>query len=155
MSATRTVVTRISAIAAVIAISASVAACDIVTRVSGPTEWTQQVELQDGSTQTITVRDTSGRIDSVEFDPPGVEDPGVIANPAGDPNIVLVPWTGGACDTETDIEFTAADAGLAGTIQIETSGDVCVMMAVPHLLELRLNTPIPADLVTLEPAPAN
>ncbi len=153
MPATRTVASRLAATAAVIAIVASVAACDIVSRVSGPTEWTQEVELQDGSKQTISVRDTSGRITQVEIDPPGVQDPGEITNPDGQPNVVLVPWTGGACDTTTDIEFTAAGTGLAGTIKIQTSGDVCVMMAVPHLLQLTTNVPMPAASVSFVTAP--
>ena len=79
--------------------------------------------------------------------------PGVIANPDGQPNVVLVPWTGGACDTETTIDFAAQGDGLAGTLAIQTTGDVCVMMAVPHLLRLTTNVPMPAASVTLQPAP--
>ena len=66
--------------------------------------------------------------------------------------MVLVPWTGGACDVDTQIDFAAQGDGLAGTLQIETSGDVCVMMAVPHLLRLTTNVPVPAETVSLESA---
>lgn len=142
---------RLTAILALVTLSVSVAACDIVSQVSGPRSWSQGVELQDGSTQTITVRDTSGRITNVEIDPAGVQDPGQIANQDGSDNVVLVPWTGGACDVQTTIEFAAAGDGLAGTLRIETEGDVCVMMAVPHLLRLTMNAPTPADTVTLTP----
>ena len=152
MPATRITVTRLATIAAVLVLATSLAACDIVSRVAGPREWTQEVELQDGTKQTITVRDTSGKIENVEIDPPGVQDPGVIANPDGEPNVVLVPWTGGACDIETQIDFAAQGDGLAGKLQIETSGDVCVMMAVPHLLRLTTNVPMPAASVSLESA---
>ena len=150
MPATRTTVTRLAAVIALLALATAVTACDVVTTVTGPREWTQQVTLQDGSTQTITVRDTSGKIANVEIDPPGVQDPGEIANPAGEPNVVLVPWTGGACDTETSIDFATQGNGLAGELRIETSGDVCVAMAVPHLLRLTTNVPMPAASVTLE-----
>lgn len=152
MPVARSTLGRLAAVGALLLLVSAVAACDIVSRVSGPTEWSQEVELQDGSKQTITVRDTSGRITGVEFDPPGVQDPGVIANPDGQPNVVLVPWTGGACDTTTDIEFAAAGTGLAGTLRIETSGDVCVMLAVPHVLQLTTSVPVPAASVTLTPA---
>jgi hypothetical protein len=142
---------RLTAVLAVVLLSLSVAACDIASQVTGPRTWTQQVELQDSSTQTITVRDTSGRITDVEIDPPGVQDPGQIANEGGNANVVLVPWTGGACDTQTDIDFAAAGDGLAGTLRVRTSGDVCVMLAVPHLLRMTMNAPTPADQVTLTP----
>jgi len=153
MPATRTTVTRLSTIAAVLVLATSLAACDIVSRVAGPREWAQGVTQQDGTVQSIIVRDTSGKIENVEIDPPGVQDPGAIANPDGQPNVVLVPWTGGACDTETTIDFAAQGDGLAGTLRIATSGDVCVMLAVPHLLRLTTNVPMPAASVTLTPVP--
>jgi hypothetical protein len=151
MSAIRPAVIRLTTVAAVLLLATGLAACDIVSQVTGPRTWTQEAELQDGSTQTITVRDTSGRITDVEIDPPGVQDPGAIANPPGEPNVVLVPWTGGACDTKTEIVFDAQGDGLAGTIRIETSGDICVMLAVPHLLRLTTTGPMPAASVSLEP----
>jgi hypothetical protein len=154
MPVTRTRVTRIGAIAAlVLSLAVGVAACDIAARVVGPREWSQGVLLQDGASQVITVRDRSGRIENVEIDPAGVADPGAIANPPGEPNVVLVPWTGGACDRTTTIEFVGQGDGLAGTLAIETSGEMCVMLAVPHLLRLTTNGPMPAASVTLEPAP--
>jgi hypothetical protein len=153
MPATRTSLTRLTVLATLLALAATVAACDIVSSVAGTREWTQQVERPDGSTQTITVRDTSGRITDVEIDPPGLQDPGVIANPDGKLDQVLVPWSGGACDTETTVDFAARGDGLVGQLQAKTSGDVCVMMAVPHVLRLTTNVPMPADSVTLEFVP--
>jgi hypothetical protein len=150
MAATRTTVARLAAIAAVLVLASSVAACDIVSRVAGPREWAQGVTLPDGTVQSIIVHDTSGKIENVEIDPAGVQDPGAIANPDGEPNVVLVPWTGGACDIETSIDFAAQGDGLAGELQIETSGDICVAMAVPHLLRLTTNVPMPAASVSLE-----
>jgi len=151
MPVTRTTATHLLALAALLALASSLTACDIVSSVTGSREWTQGVTMADGTLHTITVRDTSGKIENVEIDPPGVQDPGVISNPDGQPNQVLVPWTGGACDKTTTIEFAAQGDGLAGTLQIQATGDVCVMMAVPHLLRLTTNVPMPADQVTLTP----
>jgi hypothetical protein len=153
MPAQRSRISRLAAVSALLIVAAGVAACGPLTRVAGPTEWVQEVGLQDGTKQTITVRDTSGRISQVAFDPPGVQDPGAIANPAGQPATVLVPWTGGACDVRTTIEFAAQGQGLKGTVAVETSGDMCIMMAVPHLLQLTTDGPMPAASVTLEAAP--
>ena len=151
MPAARPSIGRLTSVVALLLVATDIAGCGGLTRVTGPREWSQQVELQDGSTQTITVRDTSGRIENVEIDPAGAQDPGTIANPDGQPNVVLVPWSGGACDVLTEIEFAAQGAGLWGTLKVETSGDVCVMMAVPHLLRLTTSVPMPAATVSLEP----
>ena len=135
-----------------VVLALALSACTTITdTVTGPRQWTQASELVGGGTYTIDVRDTSGRIDNVEIDPPNVAAPAEgVANPPGQPNVLLVPWTGGACDTETDIDFAAQGQGLAGTLRIQTTGDVCVMMAVPHLLRLTTNVPMPAASVTLE-----
>ena len=125
------------------------AACNITTVVSGPREWTAEAEGVDGSKTSITVRDTSGRLTNVEINPVGVS-ANEISNEA--PNVVLVPWTAGACDTSTVIEFAAAGQGLAGTLDITTSGDICTMQAIPQVLRLTSDAPLPADQVMLVPA---
>ena len=68
---------------------------------------------------------------------------------------MLVPWTGGACDKRTEITFQAAGQGLAGTLEITTEGDMCIMIAIAHQLRLTSNEPLPAAQVTLEPAPTS
>jgi hypothetical protein len=151
MPATRTVATRLGGLAALLVIASTLAACSTVARVAGPREWTQELGQADGGKQTIVVRDTSGRIENVEIDPVGIADPGVIANPGAQPNVVLVPWTGGACDSRTEIEFAAAGEGLKGTLKITTTGDMCIMLAVPHVLRLTTIGAMPAGTVTLEP----
>jgi hypothetical protein len=130
-----------------------VGACSITSSVTGPREWTQTVEADGGSTQEIVVRDESGRLTDVQIDPQGAPMAAEISNPPNEPNVVLVPWTGGACDVKTTITFKAAGQGLAGTLKVETSGDICIMIAIPHQLRLTAATPLPAAQVTLEPAP--
>ena len=153
MPAQRSLATRLAAASALFVVVGAVAACGPLARVAGPAEWVQEAELPDGTKQAITVRDTSGRILDVRIDPVGVPVAETITNPAGQPATVLVPWYGGACDVQTTIEFAAEGQGLKGTLAVETSGEMCVMMAVPHLLELKTEGPMPAASVTLEPAP--
>ena len=136
------------------AASIAVGACSLTSSVTGPREWTQEVTADDGSKQTIVVRDESGRLTDVQIDPQGVPIAQEISNPPGEPNVVLVPWTGGACDVRTEITFKPAGQGLAGTLRITTGGDICIMIAIPHQLRLTAATPLPAAQVTLEPAPA-
>jgi hypothetical protein len=101
------------------------------------------------------VRDESGRLTNVEIDPAGVPVAMEISNPPGQANVVLVPWTGGACDKRTEITFKAAGQGLAGTLRITTEGDMCIMIAVAHQLRLTSNEPLPAAQVTLEQVSAS
>ena len=151
MTTARHPAVRLSFVALVLAIAAALSACGQLTAIAGPREWGLDTTSTDGTTHKVVVRDTSGRITSVEFDPPGVQNPGTITNPDGKLDMLLVPWTGGACDVNTVIEFAAAGQGLAGTIATETSGEVCTMIAIQRLLRLTLNTPTPAASVTLEP----
>ena len=130
-------------------------ACGAASSVIGPREWSQTVTAADGSQQDIVVRDESGRLTNVEIDPAGVAMATEISNPPGEANVVLVPWTGGACDKRTEISFKAAGQGLAGTLRITTEGDMCIMIAIAHQLRLTSNEPLPAAQVTLEPAPAS
>ena len=149
----RRAVPRVLPLVAVIALVAG--ACSLTTSVTGPREWKQTVETDGGATQEIVVRDESGRLTNVEIDPAGVPMAMEISNPPGEANVVLVPWTGGACDKRTEITFQAAGQGLAGTLKITTEGDMCIMIAIAHQLRLTSNEPLPAAQVTLEPAPTS
>jgi hypothetical protein len=135
-----------------VVVAASLVACG-TTAVSGPRTWTAEATLQDGTKQTISVHDESGRLTNVEINPAGVAMASEISNPAGSENVVLVPWAGGACDVTTDFVFTAAGQGLAGTMTVTTSGQVCNMMAIQQQLRLTSNAPLPAAQVTLTRAP--
>lgn len=133
-------------------LAVALAACSL-TAVSGPREWSQQVTLADGTVHTISVRDESGRLTNVEINPPDVAMASEISNPAGSENVVLVPWAGGACDVDTAFVFSAAGQGLAGTLKVTTSGQVCNMLAIQQQLRLTSGAPLPASQVTLDRAP--
>jgi hypothetical protein len=134
------------------AVAVSLAACGL-TAVAGPREWRASAARADGTSVEIVVRDTSGRIAEVEFDPANVQPPVEIANAAGDATVILVPWAGGSCDTLTEFSFVARGQGLVGTVRTTTTGQVCDMMAIQHVLRLTMTAPMPAALVTLDPAP--
>lgn len=131
----------------------ALAACSITSSVTGARDWSSEATLPDGTTQTITVHDESGRLTNVEINPAGVPFASEISNPAGSDNVVLVPWAGGACDVKTEFVFKAQGQGLAGTIKVTTSGEICTMMAIQQQLRLTSNAPLPAAQVTLDPAP--
>ena len=143
-------VVRLVPLLAVVAFAVS--ACSAARTVTGGGEWTQELAGSDGAKQTVVVKDESGRLTNVEIDPQGVPMAMEISNPPGEANVVLVPWTGGACDKRTEITFEAAGQGLAGTLKITTEGDMCIMIAVSHQLRLTSNAPLPAAQVTLQPA---
>jgi hypothetical protein len=117
-------------------------------RVLGPREWTMQAARTDGTSYSIRVRDTSGRIDNVEIDPtepvPQLDSP---ENPPGEPNLVLVPWTGGECDTQTDILIEGGGPGLVITVATSSTATACNDVGVPHMLRIRGSSPLPAGAV--------
>lgn len=133
------------------AIALTLAAC---TTITGPREWSQAVVSTAGETYTIRVRDATGRIDSVDIDPAGVTaPPDAVANPAGQPNVLLVQWTGGACDDRTDVDIVAGGPGLAITIRTTARPVDCDAIGVGHLLRLTAGEPLPANAVTVTTAP--
>lgn len=135
---------------AVVALSA--AACDL-TRFSGIRAWSAAAESVNGRTFVVNVRDTSGRIDNVEIDPEGSDPFGEIANPPGQPNVLIVPWTGGSCDEQTDIEIVADGAGLSISMSTRSTAGACDAMGVGHLLRITGSSPLPAAAVTFQTMP--
>src|SRR5512144_3097539 len=96
------------AAALVLAVATSsvlVGGCDALVTSRG---WALSASRPDGRSFGVEVRDLSGRIRDVTVDPPGFEQMW-FANPAGQPNVAIVPWTGGACDTRTVIEIRNVD----------------------------------------------
>lgn len=123
-------------------------------RIVGPRDWTQTAELADGRSIVVNVRDTSGRIDDVEVDPPAMDPvPDAVVNPPGQPNVLVVTWTGGACDERTDIEIAANGPGLAITINTTVANRDCDAIGIGHVLRLTSSQPLPANAVTVMTRP--
>ena len=136
-----------------IVIAALVAAFTLVgcsiTRVSSPRDWTDTAVTGAGNTVTVTVHDTSGRIESVEFDQTDVRQVNGVANPAGQPRVLIVPWTGGACDETTAIDIAAAGSGLSIAIRTTVAPGACDAIGIGHALRLTGLEDLPASLVTV------
>lgn len=142
---------RSLAATALFAVALTLAAC---TTITGPREWSQAVGSTDGETYTITVRDTTGRIDDVDIDPANVAaPPDAVTNPAGQPNVLLVQWTGGACDDRTDIDIAGNGQRLAITIRTTVRPVDCDAIGVGHLVRLTAGEPLPANAVAVTSAP--
>ena len=126
----------------------SAAACD-VNRVQGPRTWTAGTQSVSGKTFVVNVRDTSGRIEDVEIDPQAVQGLGGPANPPGQPDVLIVPWTGGTCDEQTDIEVAANGSGLSISITTATAAGDCDAMGVAHAIRLTGSAAVPVASVTV------
>jgi hypothetical protein len=122
-------------------------------RVASPRDWIASAELVAGGTVTIAVRDESGRIDNAEIDPPGVVVAAPVSNPAGQPNVVIVSWVGGACDRQTDIGVMGAGQGLAVTVHTTVAPGDCDAIGVGHVVRLTSSEPLPAAAVTVRTEP--
>ena len=132
----------------------ALAGCEITGSVRGPRTWTAAVEATSGRTSIIQVGDTSGRIDDAEIDPADLPAMGDIANPPGQPNVVVVPWTGGACDERTDIAISGAGNGLSIEIRITTAPGDCDAIGIGHALRLTGSGPLPPGAITVRIMPA-
>lgn len=123
-------------------------------RVTGPRQWISTAQLTGGGTQTIDVRDTSGRIDNLEIDPTGVNTVEGVSNPQGQPNVVVVSWTGGACDTRTDVAIAAVGGqGLGITISRRVAPGACDAIGVGHVLRITSGQPLPAGAINVNTEP--
>ncbi len=130
----------------------TLAACG---RVVGPREWTASADLVAGGTFAVTVRDETGSIDNVEVDPAGVTAVAPAANPPGLPNVLLVAWTGGACDRQTDIAIRGAAPALTLTIATTVAPGECDAIGVEHTVRLTSSQPLPAAGVTVRTGPSS
>jgi hypothetical protein len=130
-----------------IALAAVSAACS-----GGPPAggWNLTAKLASGAAVPVAVRDTTGRITLAEVDPPGVGTD--FANPPGQPDVVLVPWTGGNCDSRIEITIRSVDAGpgLVLDLQSTVASGACDAMAVGHVLRLTATGPVPVDRVIVQ-----
>ena len=126
----------------------SVAGCDL-TRTESPRSWTQAEVSAGGRQHVIAVSDLTGRVDNAEIDPPGVAAFGEVANPPGQGNVVIVPWTGGACDERTDIGISTNGTDLVVEIAAKASPGACDAIGVGHAIRITGRAPIPAATVTI------
>jgi hypothetical protein len=141
----------VALLVAALAVALATAGC--AGRVVGPRDWTASAQLTSGRTYTVTARDNSGRIDNVEIDPAGLGIVPGIVNPPGLPNVVIVPWTGGACDQQTLITIASNGPGLALTVQTTVAPGACDAIGVGHALRLTASEALPAAAVSVRPAP--
>jgi hypothetical protein len=141
--------------ALLVTLALALSACTTITDVvTGPRQWASTSELIGGGSYTIDVRDSSGRIDTVEIDPPNVEAPAEgVANPPGQPNVLLVQWAGGACDERTDIAIDGLGQGLTIKVATTVRPVDCDAIGVGHVLRLTAGEPLPADMVTVTTTP--
>ena len=143
----------------VAAIAVAISLCLLLTgcgRILGPRELTMSASRADGTPYTIRVRDTSGRIENMEIDPvEPVEAADAVTNPPGQPNVAIVPWLGGACDTLTDIAIEGSGSGLAITVTTTTAPGVCAAVGVPHELRLTGTGPLPAGSIQVRRGPSS
>jgi hypothetical protein len=131
--------------------AAALAGCE---RVLGPREYSMMAGTVDGGSYTVRVLDSSGRLDNIEIEPGGLEAFGAVANVPGQPNVVIVPWTGGECDERTDIQVAAAGPGIVITIRATVTGQVCEAIGVGHWLRLTAPAALPAAAVTVTMLPS-
>jgi hypothetical protein len=141
------------AVALLAAAVVSLAACDLA-RVTGPRQWMDSAQLAAGGTYVVAVRDTSGRIDNVEIDPADAGPvPDAVSNPPGQPNVLLVSWTGGACDERTDVDIAATGPGLGITIRTTVANRDCDAIGIGHVLRLTSSQPLPPAAVQVTTTP--
>ena len=134
---------RLLTLLALGALAVSLSACQIVSSVSGPRSWTMAAGNGDGSQSVTNVRDASGKVQSVEFDPEDAVAGGGVVPVAGQPNQLDVPWTGGSCDKQVDIGIEGAGAGLVVNVKVTPDDSKpCDAMGVLHTLRLTLSEPL-------------
>jgi len=104
-------------------------------------QWTLQAMRPDTTVYPVVVRDTTGRIVDVKVDPPGLNLV-PFTNPGGQPNAVVVPWTGGACDARTEIDIAATATGLSLSVATRTEGRACILIGIEHRLVVTASEPI-------------
>jgi hypothetical protein len=122
----------------------------------GPRSFSFSAVTTAGASWTVVVNDTSGRVKDIQVDPtPALADvTGQPFNPAGSPNVLVVPWVGGACDTRTT--FTVEPGGngrVAISYRIDVAPGDCDAIGVSHQLVLRTDPAVPAGTVTVTRQP--
>jgi hypothetical protein len=127
-----------------------VQACAITGGVTSARGWTVGSADANGSSATTQVNDSSGRVQDIEIDPSdAVVGAGVVVVP-GVANTLDVPWVGGSCDLQTDVDIQAVGAGLGVTVRITRDATKpCDAMGVIRTLRLHLDRPIAPGMVVV------
>ena len=132
---------------ALLALAATLGACGLATEI-GTRSWNMTATSQDGTENTITVTDRSGRVLNVDFTPADAGSIlGGVSVVPGTPNALDVAWTGGACDRMTQLDIAAVGAGLAVTVDIQDDGTECDAIGLPQVVRLTFAEPVAPAMV--------
>ena len=144
---------RLSRLGALVAVAAIVVACGTL---FGKTYSLQLAGTEPGIDPLfVTIEDRTGDLQDVTqaVGFPGGAQPTVPTwNPPGQPNQVLVSWTGGACDESVTMTLTKQGSGYQIALATQTKSEVCTMQAVPRDVLLIFKQPTDASTVTVVPA---
>lgn len=129
-------------------VALSSAGCALTGTVTSARSWTQAASGVDGRDHVTNVNDRSGRVQDVEVDSLGGQAGGGVVAVPGQPNALDVPWVGGACDTQTDVDIADAGAGLVVTVKItRDESNPCPAVGVLRSIRLHLDKPLAPALV--------
>ncbi len=98
----------------------------------------------------ISLLDQTGLVTGIEALPAdggfedGVED-------AVEGTGLIYSWTGGACDSRTLLTFERTESGFRLLTLTETTGDLCILIAIGRRIAIHLSEPIDAATVTVVP----
>lgn len=139
-----------------VAIAAVVIAIAGCSRIVGPRSFAMSAVRVDGTTWSVTINDTSGKVTNANVDPTPLFDDaaGSPFNPPASPDLLVIPWVGGACDRAATFNIVPLDGGgLAVSYRIEVAPGVCNDIGVVHQLVLTTSPAIVAGSVTVTRAP--
>lgn len=125
-------------------------------RIDRPRSFAASLDRTSGETWTVQVVDNSGRVTNIDLDPaPAIRGPSdaPFNDPAASSRLV-VPWTGGSCDTLTSFTVESGSGGQI-TISYDTAvaPGVCDLVGIGHQLVLETDPALPAAIVTLRRLP--
>ena len=141
---------RLLALAAIIALAASLAGCGVASVSQGPRGFAVSSVAQDGSAWTVNVTDETALVTAVDVDPAGVTAPAGGPVVGSRPDQVLIGWVGGACDTNTSIRLTPQGGRIIAAFSATQAAGACDAVGVVHVLQLTFSKPIPAGMITVQ-----
>ena len=106
---------------------------------------------QAGISPLLTVLlDKSGVIESIAAEVPTATESDIdVANPPGEPDVLLVTWIGGTCDHRVEFVFDGgADAYTLSGVTERDSG--CTLSGIARSIRMQMSTPVSADTVEFQ-----